>query len=1322
MSQAKRISMSESPTKSSGAATKKSPPGVAASVPVLSFPASTDVPSLMSLTDKRSAYASVARTCLQLNQFAGSGSSAAASDDSNNALFHDATFAKTISACHAALIECAREHDDRRCRILACKTLALVARSAYARLRHSPLLFSVREGTLHRLEDEVGTDVPVALCSVALEDVDDGVSACAVEALGMLTLCNTGMAGTSVEDVLLREMEAIAHARPSPNAPTLMLLEDDDFSTAQLELQSRVYENVLSPRLWRLVRRILHYGSLSQLMRSLPFLTACLGHLVAHTTSFGMDRSDYAKRWVEIDVPAMVDEVVSSLLLPSMQQIDSGLANCAALCTLRLAHVCPDASWVPQACPWVVSVLVDEVVICEILEQKMANLSALLIALRAIPLHERTPTLEFAANEVRFLPSTTRVPKGVVSPGMLSPKDGSYRRPGRIGFLSEIALSFFVDDENADYKNKDDNVRSKELKNFLSSTEVTAILTARAGKKSKKSRLGPNQAVATSSSGDGLSSGPSEEYVGTHVGEELILAFCQVASKAGRQVMMPRGGNYRSSRNLEDWLRCSLAVLSSFSVCVNWRSRTTETSLDEEDHDVQTLSTLLTAAQGSYINLLQECVYTVGLLSPASSISLHVMPLAVPPDLTPLEGMAQTTVSLSEYEPVSGVEFAHKDLVTYADQLLEYKLREGVASRHVRISLLALLTDHWVQSSHLTTVAGGFQDADEAAAMHINELSAREILANLSEEISSLSRELNEDQEKGQEVRNTKANEQYLRVCVACVENMALTACDWTRRFGASNEDLDEDARYIISVSLAALDGKNLRDVDAPKESKGDKSKTAMSPLCAEAAKRIQDVAGAGETLQADAFGIGGEAPAQYSYLVAAARLDIKSGMKYTSYLSALPATLSVDASHHGHLTQYCQQVIGSRFDLAIWSSPLASSDDVEESTAQTRLTTESLDDGLDPVAPSAVRTRNPLRLAAPPPSTSRLPRILWRRGARMCWNGSSSMISAGSDPVAVMLAYVARRIPRYDCEPEYCIDVTMKVHNITAVEIAKGVRLGLSVTHNHSIPEASEDLIVPDESSELYSTSTVYKHEVKAGDHLMWEVCLPQNLPAGILTLHPTVTFREADADQSTLKWVGKNAAGTEGSADDTENSTERAELERALDDEDDVLDVTLSFESTPLSPMATFQPCPLVFFRHAYGDEKVFRFLWLQLPHQTTPLNLVPNPEAKMKQTDELGDAIAKLSLVTLKEWVQPSGLKAKGWAFATLSGRRLFCVMTITTEAEGATLQIRADDEGLITCLTEAKSTLANVVTALTSDRWRCEDTAAKASDDSDVYLSF
>jgi hypothetical protein len=184
-----------------------------------------------------------------------------------------------------------------------------------------------------------------------------------------------------------------------------------------------------------------------------------------------------------------------------------------------------------------------------------------------------------------------------------------------------------------------------------------------------------------------------------------------------------------------------------------------------------------------------------------------------------------------------------------------------------------------------------------------------------------------------------------------------------------------------------------------------------------------------------------------------------------------------------------------------------------------------------------------------------------------------------------------------------------------------------------------------------------------------------------------------------------------------DNDDSSEKGLGGTNFDDEEEIDDITLVCESVSLSSMASLQPCPLVFFRHAYGDEYVFRFLWLQLPHRVKPLKLVPN-EARVEadispQTDELATAVANLSLVTLQDWIRPSGVHTKGWAFATLSGKRLFCVLTVNesdTLTEGksdvgiATFQFRGDDEAMVNKLIEAESAISGIISLLSSNQWK------------------
>jgi hypothetical protein len=112
--------------------------------------------------------------------------------------------------------------------------------------------------------------------------------------------------------------------------------------------------------------------------------------------------------------------------------------------------------------------------------------------------------------------------------------------------------------------------------------------------------------------------------------------------------------------------------------------------------------------------------------------------------------------------------------------LCDYKFREGVPSRHIRISLIAIFTDHWVQSLE------GNSASRSSDSLNMNDMNARELLTTLSSEISSLSSSLHQGRGDNQ------VSLKYLDVCVACVENIALMACDRARRTGTGRSDSGE--------------------------------------------------------------------------------------------------------------------------------------------------------------------------------------------------------------------------------------------------------------------------------------------------------------------------------------------------------------------------------------------------------------------------------------------------------------------------------------------------------------------------------------------------
>ena len=1291
------------------------------SVVSLSYPnedmISEPTTDLGALTDQRSSYPSVMRSCLTINQFAGM----------EIPVMHDSSYARTITSLISALSQCLESHEDRRCRVLACKTVALVARSAYARIRHSPLLFATRDQTLNRLEDEVGTDIPVALCTAALEDTDDAVSATAVEALGMLTLSSSAMVGTVVDDELLRDMEAIAHVSPSPYAPSLSNLSDEDPSIPQMELQSRVFENVLTPRIWRLVRRILNYHQSSDILKTIPFMTSCLVHLIRINPSvtFGMDRSTYAKRWIEVDVPGLLYDFVMGIVIPSMKDsADGSLACAAALSGLRLSNVRPEAPWVGEVCRWASTTLVEQLAAMQVVEHKMGTLSTLLISLRALPLEERVSAMRVIINEVRFLPSTTTAAATITSPGI---KIGSfYRRPARIGYLSEVALSFLVDGPS------DADSRSEALKHFFDSSEVYALLASRSGPSKRNLRKwNSNNSLKSSltrdDDGETIMGGgrtPTEEFLGSHVAEEFVLAFCHVASVVAEQ-LFSKTIDASSSKHWQDWLRCSVAILRTCSCCVNWQSRTMEDRLDEEDHDERTLFTMLTACQTAYVRLLNECFYAIGLLSAGSSVSLYLVPISTPPRILLLEDLGQAITSLARFQPLKGAEFMMGDVSKLADQFLEFTFRNRVPSRHIRIALIAAFVDHWVQDL-------SFQRIDE---LKFKDENARELLSLLSEEISTLILEMQNSEGINEFYLG------YLQICVAAAENIALAAFDVRRRFEANStnenflRDLDEDVGFIISAARSVLRGINIREG----ANNMHKDEIGVLPICMEAIRRID-----GTVLANNGYS---DQQLIHSLIVTSAAHDYQMRManlqpgeqchfapvlRSPLFDDLVEAPLVIDDSHvHAYYVHYCHQIIGSRLDLSLLSSRLM---DLSAPVM------DSDEDGVDVLG--CFRSKNFLRLTPPPLPSERMPLFGTPLASRVNWGGSVTALSGGSDPISFVMAYSMRRCPRYDCEPEFRLMVSLRVHNLTAIQIDKGLRMDLRVTQQRSAFEAEGENV----GVVLKSITANHKQEVRAGDQVTWEVAVDHWPMKGYIELHPSVTFREIDGEHVSPKLVYGDApmeddsrSGNEskeaskdsksiskstttddestGSATGTDNTDGQSLDGTIVEEEDETLDIVLSSEPVQLSPMLGMQPCPLVFFKDGRGDVSTFRFLWYQMPHRMPEMMLFPNqlPGRLIgSNIDDFGAAVAGLSTIPIDEFIEGIGIVTLGWAFMTLKGDRMMCIMIESVELDEAgiesrmaTLHFRADNEALLYSIMGSDSTRAVVVNSLTGDQWTSDD---------------
>mmetsp|Transcript_16126 Transcript_16126/g.24665 ORF Transcript_16126/g.24665 Transcript_16126/m.24665 type:complete len:1300 (+) Transcript_16126:142-4041(+) len=1265
-----------------GTKTVRKPAVVNGTVPYLTY--SSDVldpsASLSSLTDNKSNYSSVARSCLQLNQHAGT----------SGQLQHDGLHSKMISSIFAALFECLASHTDRRSRILAAKTLALCARAAYAKSRHSPLLFSVRDGTLHRLEDEIGTDVPVALCTSALEDVDDGVAVSSVEALGILTLSSAARAGTTVDDELTREIQAIAACRQNPFAPCLSDCSDEDPSVPQMELASRVYENVLVPRIWRLVHRVLFIKSPDLILKALPFLTSCLVYLIKlmPSTTFGMDRNTYAKRWIEVDVVGLVNLLVTRMIIPAISRGSSSI--CHALCGLRLAHVCLSAPWAIRLCNAAVHLFILELSSpLLVLEQTQSLIAALIIAMRAIPLAERP--LEAVVAYIRRLPATTIIPSSVTSPTIQS---GKYQhRSTRIGLLTEVAVSLIVDGHS-------EGMRVKVAKSFLSGEEVTALLNSRRSKGNSREEIADEK----------------ETLAETDIAEEFVLALCKVTFNVGKEVMK---SGYNNSHSAVEWIHFALTVLSSNCAgCLNWKPQS----------NIDPLATMGTACQAAYIELLAETMYAVGCLCPRSSVTLNLLPLVSPTlmleDLSyGIAALAQSTKSMPLLSQIQGIQ---ENVSSLVDQFLEYKCREGIPLRHIRIAVIAILSDHWVNS--LTGV--GSSAGEENSQLNIREINARELLIMLSEEVCSLTRELSE----GTGDRDT--NLKYLDICVASVENIALMACDCARRNDASSrrgssEDIDEDVIFLVSSATAALEGKNLResyasdsDLDGPSASLS--CPYPMLATCSEAVRRIQSVTIEGQEGAFEKYGI---KPSVTSMLIKGANSgqELKSGdvagsvrspLVSDGFENGIKAPLAGgDAYFYALFLQYSLQVINTRIDVSLQTSAFINPDQGGKKLSEAKHSLCRL-----------VRTPNYLRLSTLPAARSAgVPRSLCTRST-----GFVKTLSGASDPINLIIAYSMRRCLRYDCELEYKLFVTCRVHNVTPVSIVSGLRMDLRIAQQGNALEGK--FWEGSEQPVFASHTAVFKHEIKSGEFVTWEVALTNWPKRGTVELHPSVTFREIDAEHVPLKLAvlvpvkdGENIDSDENRYNDEEERTHADDITTddafSVDEDggdDEKTDITLAGEPLQLSPMVGIQPCPLVFFRNRKGDVNAFRVMWHQMQYQMPKITLYANPvEEQMvgSSTDEFGVAVANLSCLAIDEERLSSATTVRGWAFQTLTNNaNLLCLMVIEgRDATGndeygsqqSTLHFRADDEALLLSVLGSNITRDAVVASLTGNKWMCKD---------------
>ena len=1275
---------------------------------------------LGALRDEHSNYTIVAKTCLQIAQFAGHGSSGGASRSDmtspvadSGTLLHEATYARIASNCIQAATDCLHGHKDRRCRSLAAHTLGILGKAAYARIRQSPLLYVSREAPNVRLEDEIRAELPTALVTAVLEDDDEGVSAMAIEALGILILFHSNMPGTQhVEDVATREILSLTAPTMAPYAPSLRSLCDEDPGTASTELAARILENVVQPRLWMIVERLLHYQSTSLLAKALPVLTAACAYQLQTTDAIrvSMDKATFAKQWVEVDAMGIVNTVVTSFIMPILQQsMDGHLAQTAALSALRLADACGNtrATWITPLCRSVILVQQEALSATPLsVTHKMHILATTMIAARAIPFPERTDVLQALMEPILSLPSTTRVPMGVSSAGLILddylnrslPSSSAlrrnqmqygrhYRRPVRISFWTELALSFFLDGPAptpedvataaaAASKSKDTSApvvsgRQESLRKFLSMPVVSKVIGT--DQSSSKAPLVPR--------------------------DELLLAFTGVAIACGRRF---RGGDASSNsgnnqgnaamstiwpvtdpsaQSVEEWLQLSWVVLTAFVPCVNMGRKL---AYLEED------LSLGTAGLTQYVQLLQEYLHFAGLLHPGSSVAVKLVANACPPHLL-WDQLSESAAYMARFESLDmGL---LENTTKLLDEIVMREVKQGIPSHHMRLFLLALAADHWMQG-RVAAIRKQFETPNAnnqvpsldvpSAREIIMALSPKRVLAKIFQ--SHVPPVDSEGKKKKDPIKRLAA--ETVKVCVACIENLALIACDWRKRFkGSTPENTADQPKHIVSVAVGVLQGK-VDDTPA-----NDTIKAVMAPVCEAAVGRIQafyesDMGGA------DSF------PA--SELV---MQNIKTKIKPLVSSSSRPPHITKDEFARGYLMQLSRLMCSSRVDQAVYSIPPADAD----------------------LAPA--RTSNWLRLRVPPISELRDGRVLGNRSnAVLAYDSSVKVASFGSDPVAIILGYTPRKYLRHDGQDEYRITALMRVYNATNVDLTEGLQLEIGMVNQSDVnvgviydvfEENVRQALGMSESDSisppLASAMSMTKQELKPGEFLSWEVALDHMTGGEGLVLIPSVVFQNVpiepvdvgtklSADKTS--GIGENSTintGTESGGATGEDDFQVTETENKSkilkDGYVPSQSITFRGESLKVNPLVQFQPCPLVFYRDRWGDVDAFRFLWFRMPFHVPEL-LVTDEGVPLNhpKANELMRKVSDMSCLVWNGEAIPGGYVTRAWALSTLSGSRVLAVMAESDSDKKVSIHFRGDDVHVLYGLVGPPSSREQVVAAL------------------------
>ena len=1278
---------------------------------------------LICLQDENAVYMNILHACHFLNRFCSHGSYNAipfSSSSTNNPIrpnlvqstvLHIQQYTNDMTKIMHALSNTITSHSDRRCRIIAIQTLTNLSIQTLPKLisiTHNPHLYSNREDITYvsRLEDEITNDVIRLIVNHCIleEEEDEGVVCVAMECLGRFVIGDVFGHNDLTKEVLDLQGKMMCKSHhlvarrglwdgyydktggrtcggsTSTNSYADEI-QDVDYQVHRLDMQWKILESILGPRIRKFFIRVSLFQSRLHKVRSLTVLNEIMIFVYktekrrrnggeTGTGSEELGKDGFANRWYEFDSTMLIQEYVDVLVIPLLRQFEdfggpstnrsmtgatsnNGVETslCVASNALMLCSTvgCKE-SWFEQLLHLSIQNLEygfhatkKEIHSSVSIDTRLNLISLMIIAMRGMKCSARVSLLAMMVEFISALPSTHPIPKGCVSLAIKF-DDGSQRMPSRIGYWTEIALTLLLPDRST-HMQSNNNLSStakalNSVKRFLASSAIQSLLSSRSNAKMYNAVL--------------------------HPAEEFVYTICSVAHTIVEQTWDQIESTHKSGES-ESWLYvASSDILGALLPCMFWKSDKSENAQSQSE----IVFSMCHACQRAYLELLKNVLLVSGLLSKSTSVFINLI------------GSGRL---LSEDQPIDNYQQSRNMFIPIENKLTQFleKLltlmteRENDIHRNQRISILAILSDTWVEQSrriikynNLSRLGmnqnAGPIDVDDV--ININEQRARELLSLLAMEISKLLDDEKNERSRSDDDYGTETR-RYLMACISSVEIIGYT-CRILLKFFSSDDELSnkenkETCRHMLSICTVVLKGQGRIEIeqddkdedesgstDSPPRSPRSRARmTAFTTKCADAAERLQqffnynddDQQLQDENIITRIFHVIKEMDFNndlHNLCDSFSLINIDRKMKVKSSsqdILRLQHQFEDGTFCTGYFVLIFRQILSQKLTDAINTS-----DAFQDETNSNSMITSIAD---------------PLRISYPTAHlSSRKNEKLSQESQIILDSSKTHVLTSGSDPLAMTLTHSKRQwCTRFDGDAEWVFVVIIAIHNVTAVPILNGIRLDVSIAQN----------VENDVNQAIMTENCLYNNTLESGGHFFWEIVLDSWPLGGEIGI--TCTLRELEAENRThvLFPFEKENVG------DDENENNDNYIEEGNFEDDEILDVTFHGDSVSI-PSLCLQPCPLTFYRDDCGDDIVFQFLWLSMPFRK---KITLDDSNQVKNVGVDNKILARHCMLALND---NGDDQIRKWAFSTWHGKSILVMISTQNDNE---LLVRGNDEGLL-----------------------------------------